>query len=96
MLLGCHLPQSDDEIREMAKQELSDLTNAQENLEKELKVLLLPKDPNDEKNVILEEDCYAGCQKQREGKVRKIDLSEKEFFKKEKYCHECSSKEKYL
>ena len=30
------------------------LTNAQENLEKELKVLLLPKDPNDEKNVILE------------------------------------------
>lgn len=48
------LEESDDEIREMAKQELSDLTNAQENLEKELKVLLLPKDPNDEKNVILE------------------------------------------
>ena len=34
------LEESDDEIREMAKQELSDLTNAQENLEKELKVLL--------------------------------------------------------
>ena len=48
------LEESDDEIREMAKQKLSDLTNAQENLEKELKVLLLPKDPNDEKNVILE------------------------------------------
>lgn len=48
------LEESDDEIREMAKQELSDLTNAQENLEKELKILLLPKDPNDEKNVILE------------------------------------------
>lgn len=48
------LDESDDEIREMAKQELSELTSAQEDLEKELKVLLLPKDPNDEKNVILE------------------------------------------
>lgn len=45
---------SDEELRELAKLELSEMEDKVEPLEKELKVLLLPKDPNDEKNVILE------------------------------------------
>ena len=45
---------SDDEMRELAKMELSDLEGQDEKLSEELKVLLLPKDPNDQKNVILE------------------------------------------
>ncbi len=44
----------DDELRELAKMELSELEPQVEPLEAELKLLLLPKDPNDEKNVILE------------------------------------------
>jgi len=44
----------DDEMREMAKMELSDLNDAIETYTEELKILLLPKDPNDDKNVILE------------------------------------------
>ncbi len=44
----------DEEFRELAKMELSELDEKQENLSKELQVLLLPKDPNDDKNVILE------------------------------------------
>lgn len=45
---------NDEELREMAKMEISELEDKLEVLEGELKVLLLPKDPNDEKNVILE------------------------------------------
>lgn len=45
---------SDREIRELAKLEIAELEPKIEPLESELKVLLLPKDPNDEKNVILE------------------------------------------
>lgn len=45
---------ADEELREMAKMEISDLEEALEHLEEELKILLLPKNPNDEKNVILE------------------------------------------
>ena len=48
------LEENDEEIREMAKAELSELSEQEELLEEELKVLLLPKDPNDDKNVILE------------------------------------------
>lgn len=44
----------DDELKELAKMELSELEAQVEPLESELKVLLLPKDPNDDKNVILE------------------------------------------
>ncbi len=46
--------ESDEELRYLAKAEAGELEEAIENLEGELKVLLLPKDPNDEKNVILE------------------------------------------
>jgi peptide chain release factor 1 len=44
----------DAEMRELAQEELSALEAQRDALEAELKVLLLPKDPNDEKNVILE------------------------------------------
>ena len=46
--------EKDEEMREMLKEELSDARKRVEELEHELKILLLPKDPNDEKNVILE------------------------------------------
>ena len=45
---------SDDEMRDMAKEELAELKEKSEKLPEELKIALLPKDPNDEKNVILE------------------------------------------
>jgi peptide chain release factor 1 len=45
---------SDAEMRALAEEELHALTERRERIESELKVLLLPKDPNDEKNVILE------------------------------------------
>lgn len=44
----------DEEMRELAKMELSELEERTEVLSEELKILLLPKDPNDDKNVILE------------------------------------------
>lgn len=46
--------ESDEELRELAKMELSDMEGQVEPLEAELKLLLVPKDPNDEKNVIVE------------------------------------------
>ncbi|MBQ1396542.1 MAG: peptide chain release factor 1 [Eubacterium sp.] len=46
--------ESDEELRDLAKMEVSDAEDQIESLTAELKVLLLPKDPNDEKNVILE------------------------------------------
>ena len=52
--------ESDEEMREMAKEELSDAKKRQEGLEEELKVLLLPKDPNDDKNIVLEIRAGAG------------------------------------
>jgi peptide chain release factor 1 len=48
------LNDSDAGIREMAQAELNDLEPRAAPVEEELKVLLLPKDPNDEKNVVLE------------------------------------------
>ena len=48
------LEDGDEEMRELAKMEIGDLEETIANAEDELKVLLLPKDPNDEKNVILE------------------------------------------
>jgi peptide chain release factor 1 len=44
----------DEELRELAKEELYDLQDRLTPLEQELQFLLLPKDPNDDKNVILE------------------------------------------
>ena len=52
--------ESDEEMRELAKEELNESKNRIEELEKEMKILLLPKDPNDEKNVIVEIRAGAG------------------------------------
>ncbi len=46
--------ESDEELRELAKEELNECKQRIPKLEEELKILLLPKDPNDEKNVIVE------------------------------------------
>ena len=51
---------SDDELREMAKAELPALRERRAAMDEELKLLLLPKDPNDEKNVIIEIRAAAG------------------------------------
>jgi peptide chain release factor 1 len=48
------LAESDEGIRELAKEELTVLRQRKEALENQLKILILPKDPNDNKNVILE------------------------------------------
>ena len=48
------LEDGDEEMRELAKMEIGDLEETITSAEDELKILLLPKDPNDEKNVILE------------------------------------------
>ena len=52
--------ESDDEMRELAKEELSDAKDRVVTLEEHLKILLLPKDPNDEKNIIVEIRAGAG------------------------------------
>ena len=52
--------ESDEEMRELAKEELNEAKDRVEELEKELKILLLPKDPNDDKNVIVEIRAGAG------------------------------------
>ena len=52
--------ESDEEMRELAKEELNESKARVEELENELKILLLPKDPNDDKNVIVEIRAGAG------------------------------------
>ena len=52
--------ESDEDMKEMLKEELSAAKKRIEELEKELKILLLPKDPNDDKNVIMEIRAGAG------------------------------------
>ena len=52
--------ESDEDMREIAKEELNDNKKRVEELEQELKILLLPKDPNDDKNVIVEIRAGAG------------------------------------
>lgn len=44
----------DDEMRELVKMEIAELTEQSQELEERIKVVLLPKDPNDDKNVIVE------------------------------------------
>ena len=52
--------ESDEEMRELAKEELNESKARVEELEQKLKLLLLPKDPNDDKNVIVEIRAGAG------------------------------------
>ncbi len=44
----------DDEMKDLVKEEIKELETSLESIEEELRVLLIPKDPNDEKNVIVE------------------------------------------
>ncbi len=48
------LDDPDEEVRELARAEIAELAAQREELEREIRVLLIPKDPNDEKNAILE------------------------------------------
>ena len=52
--------ENDEELKELAKEELSEAKKAVEELEEELKILLLPKDENDDKNVVMEIRAGAG------------------------------------
>lgn len=52
--------ESDEEMRELAKEELSEAKDRLEECERNLKILLIPKDPNDDKNVIVEIRAGAG------------------------------------
>ena len=57
--------ENDEEMREMLKEELSSAKNRIEELEHTMKILLLPKDPNDDKNVIVEIRAGAGAGKSK-------------------------------
>lgn len=52
--------ESDEELKELAKEELGDSKKRMEELEERLKILLLPKDPNDDKDIIVEIRAGAG------------------------------------
>ncbi len=52
--------ETDEEMKELAKEELNDSKARVEELDQKLKILLLPKDPNDDKNVIVEIRAGAG------------------------------------
>ena len=52
--------ESDEEMRELAKEELAEARKNLIDLEEQLKILLLPKDPNDDKNIVLEIRAGAG------------------------------------
>src|SRR5690625_3449066 len=52
--------ESDDDMVDMVKMEIEELTDRKEKLEEEIKFLLIPKDPNDDKNVIVEIRAAAG------------------------------------
>ena len=52
--------ESDKEMREMLHEEINDLTEKRDKLEHEIQILLLPKDPNDDKNVFVEIRAGAG------------------------------------
>lgn len=52
--------ETDEEMKELAKEELNEAKKRVEELEHELKILLLPKDPNDDKNVMVEIRAGAG------------------------------------
>ena len=54
------LEMNDEEMKEMAKEELAEGKRLEEELSEKLKILLLPKDPNDDKNIMLEVRAGAG------------------------------------
>jgi len=54
------LTSGDSEIKDMAEEEIAELEEQKEQIAKEIKLLLIPKDPDDEKNVIMEIRAGAG------------------------------------
>ena len=69
--------EKDEDMREMLKEELSDAKKRVEELEHELKILLLPKDPNDNKNVIVEiYRMYVKYAESRRWKTEMMSLNE--------------------
>ena len=52
--------ETDEEMKELAKEELNESKANVERLEEELKILLIPKDPMDDKNIIVEMRAGAG------------------------------------
>ena len=54
------LNENDPELLELAQEEIALLSQDLDDLEKELKILLIPKDPNDDNNIILEIRCGTG------------------------------------
>jgi len=52
--LGILNTEKDEDLRQMAKEDLSQLEKERAELEEQIKLLLLPKDPNDDKNIIIE------------------------------------------
>ena len=44
---------TDDEMAELAKEELSSLKSEREELESQIKIMMIPEDPNDKKNIIM-------------------------------------------
>ena len=65
--------ESDEEMRELAKEELNEAKSRLGELEQKLKILLLPKDPNDAKNVIVE--IRAGADGDEAAKERLIEAN---------------------
>ena len=82
----------DPEIGEMAKEELNNLEKEKESLESEIEIILLPKDPNDDKNVLVEIRGAAGGD---EGNIFAGDLFEmyKKLAEKENWKIEVMDEE---
>ncbi|MES2855401.1 MAG: peptide chain release factor 1 [Bdellovibrionota bacterium] len=72
--------ESDEDLRQMAKEDIGPLDRDRDRLEAELKLLLIPKDPNDEKNIVLEIRSGAGGDE--------ASLFADELFRA--YCHYAS------
>ena len=70
--------EDDEEMKEMLKEELSEAKSNIAKIEQELKVLLIPKDPMDEKNVIVEIRAGAGGEyaESKRWKIEMMDVSE--------------------
>ena len=64
--------ETDEEMRELAKEELNECKASVSEIEQELRILLLPKDPNDEKNVIVEIRAGAGGELRRDRAARDL------------------------
>ena len=81
------LASQDAEMKEMAQEELTELVPARENIEEEIKVLLIPKDPEDSKDVIFEIRSGAGGD---EASIFAGDLYRmySKFFESQKLKHE--------